>query len=448
MNLSSLGRSSTMMKGVSVLCVLAVVTIGMAGFRDISEPEDMIGKSDAELEALMDPLAEELALDHSRRALREYRASKGLFGCEGDCVDNKHRWLEAERDLLTVGQTRAAARKVARARSRAASSGVTVSSGGGTASLADRQAAAKARQAARAEKRRGISVGSGGTTSVVSPRAAAQARAAERKAARYAEKIARITASGGGGSVSAPVRMTPSQRQAQRQADRLAALEPGINELVANMTDDEKKANCYENQNNNDCRAMQTCWFGIAKQYGSMMSASAQVIETSQHTPADVLQEQTDIAIDIAGGGDKSQLIMCLDFFYDRTMNCLDNTPTDEEITEATTFDEFFYYYNQNAGWDDMCHRLVRTKAGMLIKNQEELASLEKAVKLAQEQYFVADAEMAAAKQTMDDAGVDKYDMSNPLSSSYWASTYEYSNMEATYYDLQKDLKNHGAPYW
>ena len=95
-----------------------------------------------------------------------------------------------------------------------------------------------------------------------------------------------------------------------------------------------------------------------------------------------------------------------------------------------------------------MCHRLVRTKAGMLIKDQDILASLEKAVKLAKEQYLVAVAEVAAAKQTMDDAGVDQYAMSNPLSSSYWASRYEYRNKESRYYGLQKDLKNHGAPYW
>ena len=69
-----------------------------------------------------------------------------------------------------------------------------------------------------------------------------------------------------------------------------------------------------------------------------------------------------------------------------------------------------------------MCHRLVRTKAGMLIKDQDILASLEKAVKLAKEQYLVAVAEMASAKQIKD--------------------------KESTYYGLQKDLKNHGAPYW
>ena len=150
MILPKIGRTS-MLKGVSALSVLALVTMGMAGiggFED--EPEGMRGKSDADLEALMDPLAEELALDHSRRALREYRASKGLFGCEGDCIDTKHRWLEAERDLLSAGQMRAAARKAARARDRAASNGVTISapSGGGSTttaavpSLADRQAAA------------------------------------------------------------------------------------------------------------------------------------------------------------------------------------------------------------------------------------------------------------------------------------------------------------------
>ena len=68
--------------------------------------------------------------NHSRHALCEYRASKGLFSCKDYCIENKRRWLDAERDLLSAGQMRPSARKAARAHDRAASSGVTVCCGG------------------------------------------------------------------------------------------------------------------------------------------------------------------------------------------------------------------------------------------------------------------------------------------------------------------------------
>lgn len=159
------------MKGISILGACALATIGLAGFRGINpelEPQDMLGKTDSELEALMDPLAEDLAKDQSRRALREYRASKGLFSCEGDCVTNQRRYLQAERDLLSARQRRINARIAQRVRLRGI---VTV-----TLTQAEKEAAAAARREARLADRNGFNL------------LTSEERNAARKAARKEEQ--------------------------------------------------------------------------------------------------------------------------------------------------------------------------------------------------------------------------------------------------------------------
>ena len=121
MILPRLGNFKTM-KGISILGVCALAIIGLVGFRGFNpelEPQDMLGKTDSELEAMLDPLARDLAMDQSRRALREYRASKGLFSCEGDCVDNQRRYLQAEQVFLSLQQKLANARIARRVRKRA-----------------------------------------------------------------------------------------------------------------------------------------------------------------------------------------------------------------------------------------------------------------------------------------------------------------------------------------
>ena len=133
--LPSLSRSNAV-KGVAALGAVVLVSIGLHQYG--LGPEEMESEatrllSDSALEELVDPLAEELARDLSRRMLREYRSSKGLFSCDETCENKKNKWLESERELLTVQQQRAAAKRAERLRLRLEKS---LSGGGSTISAA------------------------------------------------------------------------------------------------------------------------------------------------------------------------------------------------------------------------------------------------------------------------------------------------------------------------
>jgi hypothetical protein len=80
---STSGRSK-IMKGVSVLALFALVGVGY-NLRPEVDSESMRLKTDFELEALSDPLVEDLAQDLHRRVLSDYRDAKGLFSCNEDC---------------------------------------------------------------------------------------------------------------------------------------------------------------------------------------------------------------------------------------------------------------------------------------------------------------------------------------------------------------------------
>lgn len=105
------------MKGVSVLALFALVGVGY-NLRPEVDSESMRLKTDFELEALSDPLIEDLAQDLHRRVLSDYRDAKGLFSCNEDCQDKKHRVLLAERELGSIQRARAAARRAIRLRNQ------------------------------------------------------------------------------------------------------------------------------------------------------------------------------------------------------------------------------------------------------------------------------------------------------------------------------------------
>lgn len=118
MILPKFGRSK-MMQGVSVLGFLALATIGYTGLRPEVEPEAMRNKSIADLEAILDPLAEDIVSDETRRAMSEYRASKGFLSCDGECEHAKRRYLQSAEEKQVILVQKAAARMALRIRLRA-----------------------------------------------------------------------------------------------------------------------------------------------------------------------------------------------------------------------------------------------------------------------------------------------------------------------------------------
>lgn len=181
--------NSKMQTGISVLGVCALITIGLAGFRgsspglkgrtgDFGYLQEMDGKSDAELEALLDPEVEELALRKAHRALRENNA------CDDDCADTKHRWLMADRELLSRRRERINARIALRLRLR------------NQLTQEEKEAAAAARREARIAERQDDEAGFNLLTSeerVEARQSARQAAAREAFLARKAEE-ARLVA--------------------------------------------------------------------------------------------------------------------------------------------------------------------------------------------------------------------------------------------------------------
>jgi len=113
MNLSR----STVTKGVSLLALCALVGVGYT-LRPAVEPESMRLRTDAELEALADPLFEELFQDRYHRALEAYNDSKGLFSCDDVCQVHKRRLEEAEVELTPILRERLTARQAILARGR------------------------------------------------------------------------------------------------------------------------------------------------------------------------------------------------------------------------------------------------------------------------------------------------------------------------------------------
>lgn len=210
---------SNLAKGLPFLAFVAMAGVKFTTLGDSkveSLEASMLGKTELELDGIIDPLFEELFDDKYHRALEEYTSSKGLFTCNDICQVHKRRLNIIDRELNEIQRERQAARKA-------------VLQAGAQQRLQDTQA----RIAANLERRQ---------QSLMSSEERISVRKAVRKAERDAERAAAIAAYRAELGVGDPLTLE------QKQARAAAAKEARIAARLSRKTPEEAAAEAYARQ--------------------------------------------------------------------------------------------------------------------------------------------------------------------------------------------------------